>query len=172
MAKKRPQKTAAPARQKRPKDPLEGLAFEVTGVRITESRTSIFISDGVIPKDSHTVAHPKIGVAESENILLGSIEIEALSGKSGETIDKSKSHFSIACTLQCVFQAGDVIQKGKITPEIAVALMNVTMNVGWPYIRLFVQTMSASMGMPPITLPLFRPQIHAQTVKQITLNPD
>ena len=126
--------------------------LKLSSVRLLESHCKLSIADSQLPKKMNVSADVQIGIGD-ERKLLGNV-IATVRSPEGEA-----SRVEIMLDFQCVFDALSTIPAiNNLSRDDSAALSSTVMFVAWPYVRMHVQLITSSMGLPPFTVPLIDPR--------------
>lgn len=135
--------------------------LSLRSVRLVEAHSKLNILNGVTPSDATVKVGAQLAASVDRNTAIGSVTANVATiipeGHSASDV----STLSLDVIFQCVFESSTPLPEHRdvtITPD-EMNTINVTLTyITWPYIRAHVQLMTSSMGIPPITLGLFKTQ--------------
>jgi preprotein translocase subunit SecB len=125
-------------------------------VRIIESHAKLNLQGGEFP--SHTQISAKVGCGPSgDGLFLANVAVTANAPPDTER-DATQSSLAILVVAQCLFGIrGDVPKDVKdVSAQEVAELQTLATFIAWPYVRATIQSLTASMAIPPITIPLIR----------------
>lgn len=118
-------------------------------VRLVESCSKLSIADDKLPTELGVSVDVRIAVSGQGSKLLGNL-VATL-----RTPNESESSISIMVDIQCVFDVPSVPDVSSLPQDVRNDISATVISIAWPYVRHHVHAMTASMAVPPFTLPLF-----------------
>jgi len=131
---------------------FENLDLQV--VRMTSSQSKMELRGGAFPKKTTISVGANIGLSPEENTI--KINVTCESETRYDESDADPAIF-VKCEFQAVYghPAGKPPSQESTEKNAEMATM-VAMNTIWPYLRHHVFITTSQMGLPPLTLPLFK----------------
>ena len=151
---KRPRKPAALAST--PQSLVPHLKLRT--VRVVESRSKLTLVNNKFPDNLQVSADVAIGVSDDRTHLLGSVTATVQSPEAAEP----QSNIEIMVTVQCIFDSPPLPDMPLVSDDEKQSINATVMLIAWPYVRQHVHAATASMAIPPFTVPLF--QVGAVTI--------
>jgi len=161
--KKASRKSKTPAKHDRSvqRVPFTFENLELQIVRLTSSLAKMNLRAGAFPEKTTLNVGSSIGVSPEENTIKVNVSCESTTKY--EDADKDPAVF-----VRCEYQAVYVHPPGQSpTPESAqengALVTAIAMNTIWPYLRHHMFMTTSQMGLPPLTLPLFKQRFQQST---------
>jgi hypothetical protein len=134
--------------------PFSFANLELQIVRLTSSASKLNLRGGAFPGKTKLNVGSNIGLSPEENTIKINVSCQA-------TTTYEDSDDEPAVLLQCEYQAVYIHAAGQSpshesTTENGELATAVAMNTLWPYVRHFMFLTTSQMGLPPLTLPLFK----------------
>lgn len=169
-SKKRGVKQVQPSPQPQPTGPLQDrLAIEE--VRLLESQAKLNISGGIKPSGVSTKIEVSIGFGgdKDQTKLLGNLRVTLEPPEGQDKADMSWVRIQVV--FQCVFvvAVGESPKPGKLSDSEVGAIQNMISVVVWPFVRHHVASITQSMGITTLTLPLVRVRFTAESAPPVAM---
>lgn len=127
--------------------------MEVAVIRLTSSRSQLTLRSGPLPSKYEIKSAFSIGHTP-ESTVLGTISCEVTSRYD----DSPEAAITIFCEFQAVYRRSDGTMP--TIEEISSHKEEITQSATfqlWPFVRHYVYWVSAQLGIPSLTLPLYKP---------------
>lgn len=134
--------------------------LSLKSVRLIETHAKLNITGNKFPTELNTSIEVNFGGHLAEKLLLGNVRTTLSSPTAPDEGEaKSQSSLVIVAHMQCLFDLDDVPDVSTLPKEEVSAINNMLTIIVWPYVRQYVQSVTAAMCIPPFTLPLIRMQV-------------
>ena len=139
--------------------------FEIRSIRLVSSTSGVRLQAGGLPKELNLNLECGIGASDEEEAVKVNVHCNVTSRYAETDPDPA---IQIACEYQAVYKfIGDSFPKHEELAQSNDDISNAAMIQVWPYIRHYVFWISSQVGIPPITLPLFRTETPAGMVGRV-----
>lgn len=125
--------------------------IELVHTRLLDFHSHIEIRNGEVPSEAKIQNFTEIGVNEEEDALHVNVSL-TVDGRPEGGGERS-SLLQIAAQYQCVFELRNT-SLTELEPY-AQAIASTGTLVAWPFLRELVHSITAKMGIPPFSLPMF-----------------
>jgi hypothetical protein len=151
------------ARSKRNNDPAKALEaaarvakrVQIRNILVAGCSASRGPNSDIAPSEhaySAKVKDVRAGIDSNSNMIVVTIEFYFTNDPNGDIPVEAKVSITCRYVLMYSFDSSEPFSEGDVK---AFGALNGAYNA-WPYWREFVQSMTAKMGLPSITIPVFR----------------
>ncbi len=130
---------------------------ELSVIRLLHSHADVNITGGVIPDKYLTSIGTNVGGNSQDKNVLVNVVFEIKSDfQPADTPEANQSMANITGVFQCVFNSKIDFTEEDLTDEFQETLARTSYISSGPFIRHHVYSLMTQMGIPPLTMPIFR----------------
>jgi len=139
--------------------------FELKSIRLVSSSSNVSLQAGGLPKATKVEAECGLGASDDEDAVKVNVNCSVISRYAESD---SEPAIRISCEYQAVYKfMGNEFPSHDELSESVDDISNAAMIQVWPFIRHYAFWISSQIGVPPITLPMFRTETPAGMVGRI-----
>lgn len=131
-----------------------GVPISLRQVRLVESYAKLNIVKGVVPTEFTTKVAMNLGFNAADKLVLGNLTVHLSPTEDAEDPSNGKSSLEVKVVMQCVCDSS--VDVSTLPEDHQKQISATLVLVSWPYARAFIQNVTSSMAITPVTLPLMR----------------
>lgn len=169
-AKKKPPKATRVAKKAVTADTLFEHV-ELKFIRLLELKTKLRIANRDIPKFANVSMEANAGPSSEGDAINANVSVKVIGYPEGGSVEDNpeSSRLTFDIHYQCGFTIIDATAE-EIKPH-AQALVDQAILMVWPNIRETVQSLSAKMSIPSLTIPMILRGVTTGTARNMTIGP-